>query len=62
VDCDQDVVLLKVENVGGAACHNGYPSCFYRKLAAHEHAATAEFQRVITFAKASERGLAPGAS
>jgi phosphoribosyl-AMP cyclohydrolase len=34
VDCDQDVLLLKVENVGGAACHNGYPSCFYRKLAA----------------------------
>ena len=32
VDCDQDVVLLKVENVGGAACHNGYKSCFYRKL------------------------------
>ena len=33
VDCDQDVVLLKVENIGGAACHNGYASCFYRKLA-----------------------------
>jgi phosphoribosyl-AMP cyclohydrolase len=32
VDCDQDVILLKVENVGGAACHNGYPSCFYRRL------------------------------
>jgi phosphoribosyl-AMP cyclohydrolase len=32
VDCDQDVILLKVENVGGASCHNGYPSCFYRKL------------------------------
>ena len=32
VDCDQDVVLLKVENVGGAACHNVYKSCFYRKL------------------------------
>jgi phosphoribosyl-AMP cyclohydrolase len=32
VDCDQDAILLKVENVGGAACHNGYPSCFYRKL------------------------------
>ena len=30
------------------------------KLAAHEHAASAEFQRMITFAKASERGLAPG--
>lgn len=34
VDCDQDVVMLKVENVGGAACHNGYRSCFYRRLAA----------------------------
>ncbi len=34
VDCDQDVVQLKVENVGGAACHNGFKSCFYRKLAA----------------------------
>ncbi|MGA3008019.1 MAG: phosphoribosyl-AMP cyclohydrolase [Opitutaceae bacterium] len=33
VDCDQDVLLLKVENAGGAACHNGYQSCFYRKLA-----------------------------
>jgi phosphoribosyl-AMP cyclohydrolase len=32
VDCDQDVVLLKVENIGGAACHNGYKSCFYRQL------------------------------
>jgi phosphoribosyl-AMP cyclohydrolase len=32
VDCDQDVILLRVENVGGAACHNGYKSCFYRKL------------------------------
>ena len=39
VDCDQDVLLLKVENVGGAACHNGYPSCFYRKLAANANAA-----------------------
>jgi phosphoribosyl-AMP cyclohydrolase len=33
MDCDQDVILLKVENQGGAACHNGYKSCFYRKLA-----------------------------
>ena len=34
VDCDQDVLLLKVENTGPGACHNGYRSCFYRKLAA----------------------------
>jgi len=31
-DCDQDVVIVKVEQVGGACCHNGYRSCFYRKL------------------------------
>ena len=27
-DCDRDVLLLKVEQVGGAACHTGYRSCF----------------------------------
>jgi phosphoribosyl-AMP cyclohydrolase len=32
VDCDDDTVLLKVEQVGNAACHNGYLSCFFRKL------------------------------
>lgn len=32
LDCDQDTVLLKVEQVGGAACHTGYRSCFYRRL------------------------------
>lgn len=33
-DCDQDVVLIKVEQTGAAnaSCHNGYKSCFYRKL------------------------------
>jgi phosphoribosyl-AMP cyclohydrolase len=32
VDCDADTVLLKVEQVGGAACHEGYPSCFFRQV------------------------------
>ena len=32
VDCDDDTVLLKVEQVGGAACHTGYRSCFYKKI------------------------------
>jgi phosphoribosyl-AMP cyclohydrolase len=32
VDCDQDVLLLKVENAGPGACHNGYRTCFYRRL------------------------------
>jgi phosphoribosyl-AMP cyclohydrolase len=32
VDCDGDAVLLKVKQIGGAACHEGYPSCFFREL------------------------------
>ena len=32
VDCDRDTIVLKVEQVGGAACHKGYRSCFYRKI------------------------------
>ncbi len=31
-DCDEDVLLLKVEQEGGIACHTGRESCFYRKL------------------------------
>jgi phosphoribosyl-AMP cyclohydrolase len=34
VDCDCDAVLLVVEQVGGAACHEGYPSCFFREVTA----------------------------
>ena len=32
VDCDTDAVLLKVHQRGGAACHEGYKSCFYRSV------------------------------
>lgn len=32
LDCDADVILLKVEQVGGIACHTGRASCFYRRL------------------------------
>lgn len=32
IDCDADTVLLLVEQVGGAACHEGYRSCFYRTM------------------------------
>ena len=31
IDCDADTVLMKVEQVGGIACHTGRRSCFYRK-------------------------------
>jgi phosphoribosyl-AMP cyclohydrolase len=32
VDCDQDVILIRAEIKGGAACHTGYRSCFFRKV------------------------------
>jgi phosphoribosyl-AMP cyclohydrolase len=31
VDCDADTILLKVDQLGGAACHEGYPTCFFRR-------------------------------
>jgi phosphoribosyl-AMP cyclohydrolase len=31
-DCDQDALLVKVEAIGPGVCHNGYHSCFYRRL------------------------------
>lgn len=32
VDCDSDTVIYKIEQIGGAACHKGYRSCFFRKV------------------------------
>ncbi len=32
IDCDDDTILLKVDQIGGAACHMGYRSCFFKKI------------------------------
>ncbi|MEJ2098600.1 MAG: phosphoribosyl-AMP cyclohydrolase [Desulfobacterales bacterium] len=32
IDCDEDAVLLKVEQIGGATCHTGHRSCFHKKI------------------------------
>ena len=32
IDCDRDTVIFKVEQIGGAACHEGYRSCFFTKV------------------------------
>jgi phosphoribosyl-AMP cyclohydrolase len=32
IDCDEDVILLKIEQIGGIACHTGRHSCFFKKL------------------------------
>jgi phosphoribosyl-AMP cyclohydrolase len=32
IDCDGDTILLKIEQLGGAACHTGHRSCFHKKV------------------------------
>jgi len=41
LDCDNDVVLLKIEQLGGIACHTGRRSCFFQKLESDHWVTTA---------------------
>ena len=45
VDCDLDTVIFKVEQIGGAACHTGFRTCFYRRVNGEE--LTVEGERVF---------------
>ena len=40
LDCDEDVILLEIEQVGGIACHTGRHSCFFQRLVAGKWVAT----------------------
>ncbi|MGG4605893.1 phosphoribosyl-AMP cyclohydrolase [Paenalcaligenes sp. Me131] len=40
LDCDGDVILLRVEQLGGIACHTGRESCFYQRLESDEQGRT----------------------
>ncbi|KQC08394.1 MAG: phosphoribosyl-AMP cyclohydrolase [Smithella sp. SDB] len=42
IDCDNDTILLQVKQIGEAACHTGYRSCFYRKLSGGDFVAVGE--------------------
>ncbi|MEN6433858.1 MAG: phosphoribosyl-AMP cyclohydrolase [Smithella sp.] len=42
IDCDNDTILLQVKQIGEAACHTGYRSCFYRKLSGEKFVAVGE--------------------
>ena len=42
VDCDEDTVVYQVEQLGGAACHTGHRSCFYRKVSGDKFEIIAE--------------------
>ncbi|MCA9048014.1 MAG: phosphoribosyl-AMP cyclohydrolase [Planctomycetaceae bacterium] len=46
-DCDADTLLVKVHQVGGAACHEGYRSCFFRRVNPETGEVTVEGSRVF---------------
>lgn len=57
VDCDADTILLKVEQLGGAACHEGFQSCFFRRLDG-DHLTTEGarlFDPKVVYAKGSQQ-------
>ncbi len=53
VDCDQDTVVFKVEQLGGAACHKGYHSCFFRRVVGDDLQTVGErvFDPVVVYGK-----------
>jgi phosphoribosyl-AMP cyclohydrolase len=46
-DCDGDTLLVKVNQIGGAACHEGYKSCFFRKVEPATGAVSVQGKRVF---------------
>lgn len=47
LDCDNDAAVFKVHQVGGAACHTGYRTCFYRRLEADGEVKMTQQERVF---------------
>ncbi len=46
-DCDADTILVKVHQIGGAACHEGYKSCFFRRVDPATRGVSIEGERVF---------------
>ena len=46
-DCDADTLLVKVHQIGGAACHEGYRSCFFRRIDPATGSIVVEGERVF---------------
>ena len=55
-DCDADTLLIRVNQIGGAACHEGYKSCFYRRIDLGNHAVSVEGERVFDPAEVYGKG------
>jgi phosphoribosyl-AMP cyclohydrolase len=47
IDCDADTILIKVHQIGGAACHLGYASCFFRRVTGDSGALEVVGERVF---------------
>ena len=47
IDCDADTILVKVNQIGGAACHEGYKSCFFRKIDPESEEVSIEGERLF---------------
>ncbi len=47
IDCDEDAAVFKIKQIGGAACHTGYRSCFYRRLEQGGGLTTIEDEKVF---------------
>ncbi len=54
LDCDSDTILFKVEQLGGAACHTGYESCFHTRIG-RDGGATVVGERVFDPEKVYKR-------
>ena len=54
-DCDADTILVKVNQVGGAACHEGYQSCFFRRVDPATGEVSVEGERVFDPAEVYNR-------
>ena len=54
-DCDADTLLVRVEQIGGAACHEGYRSCFFRRIDPETREVQIEGQRVFDPAEVYKR-------
>lgn len=54
-DCDGDTLLVKVNQIGGAACHEGYQSCFFRRIDPASGAISVEGERVFDPAEVYNR-------
>lgn len=46
-DCDADAILVKINQIGGAACHTGFRSCFFRQIDPKSHAVSVIGERVF---------------